>query len=454
MKIVKKLLGVVLNISFVLSCIPFHTSAAENLYQPDFDPISQGVYMVNTDTGTVVYQKNADQQIVPASLVKIMTAIVALESAPEENRDEFLNRQITAPSYIFDELYGLNASTADIRPNETLSMNDLLHAMLISSACEAASIIADAVSNGDIDSFVDKMNEKAKEIGANDTVFVDPHGLDEDRQRSTAHDMYLITAYGMKDSTFAEIATTASYTMAATNKHAQTRIISHTNHMLSRYLGGDLYDSRVKGIKTGTATGIKNLITCAESDSYHYTLVLMGASTAKSTSSTYQDTKNLYNWAFKNLVFKTIGLPYEKMIPNNIKVSLGKNVDTLVLTPQDQVIELLPKNIDPSSVLWDTSKLPKEINAPLKKGDYVGEVDLKLAAQTIQTVPVVVAQDVKASIPAFLLHYFLCIITSWWFFLILFILILLAAIYIVLTIRHNKRKKYARAKERYLRSKR
>lgn len=454
MKLQKKPICLFLAFCITAGCLLFPVSAANGPCQPDFDPISQGVYLVNTDTNTVVYEKNANQQIVPASLVKMMTAIVALESSPKENREAFLNTQVTAPPYVFDELYGLNASTADIRPNETLTMNDLLHAMLISSACEAASIIADYVSKGNIQEFVDKMNKKAKEIGANDTVFVDPHGLDEDKQRSTAHDMFLITQYGMRDQTFSEIVTTPSYTMAATNKHSQPRIISHTNHMLSKYMGGSYYDSRVKGIKTGTATGIKNLITEAEENSYHYILVLMGASTAKSTSSTYQDTESIYNWAFKNLSFKTLGLPYEKMIPNTIKVHLGNDADSVVLTPKDQVIELLPNTVDPSSVMWDTSRLPSELNAPLKKGTYVGEVDLKLAAQTIQTIPVVVAQDVHASIPALILHDISFVITSWWFIVIVVLLILLSAAYLILTIRHNKKKKRARAKDRYLRLRR
>lgn len=436
---------VALCICITTICTPFSAAAA---YDPGFDPISQGVYLVNMDTDTVIYEKNKDTQFVPASLTKVMTAIVALESVPSEEIPTFLQTQVTAPSYIFDELYGLNASTADIRPGETLTMQDLLYALLLASACEAASIIADYVSGGDIDAFVQKMNDKAKELGANNTVFVDPHGLDEQTQRSTAYDMYLITSYAMQNPTFAQIATSQNYTMAATNKHSETRRIQHTNHMMSKYLGGSYYDSRVKGIKTGTATGIKNLVSMAEEDNYHYMLVLMGASTAQNTTPTYEDASNLYDWAFDNFSFKTVAEPGEKMIPNNVKVENGKDTDAVVLTPKSQVVELLPSNIDPSSIMWDVSRLPQTVNAPIHQGDEIGEVDLRLADEVIQTVTVVAAQDVSLSLSAFIWNGVTYVVTSWWLLLILALLVCIAIAYFVLVVRYNRRKKAKRHRRR------
>lgn len=438
MNLVKKC--AVFLLAFTILTLSYLTPVSA-VFDPGFDPISQGVYLVNTDTDTVIYQKNKDDQIPPASLVKMMTAIVAIESVPQEQVNELLATQVTAPPYIFDELFGLDASTADIRPNEVLSMQDLLYALMLSSACEAASIIADYVCGGDISAFVDKMNQKAQELGMTNTVFVDPHGLDEQTQRSTAYDMYLLADYAMSNPTFAQIATSQNYTMAATNKHSETRRIQHTNHMMSSYLGGSYYDSRVKGIKTGTATGIKNLVSSAESDSYHYMLVVMGASTKGNVYSTYQDTQKLYDWAFDDFSFVTIGTPGEKMIPNNIKVKLGKDEDSVVLTPQSTVVELLPDSIDESAIQWDTSKLPAEINAPIKQGDVIGDVDLKLAGEVIQTVTVTAAQDVKVSIPAYIVYIIVSILTSWQFLLILALLVITIIAYLIVVVRHNKKRR-------------
>lgn len=438
MKLFKKCIAGALSIAFCCSTIVIPASAT---FDPGFDPISQSVYLVNTDTDALIYEKNKDDLIVPASLVKMMTAVVALESVPEEELNNFLNTPVTAAPYIFDELYGLNASTADIRPNEVLSMQDLLYALMLASACEAASIIADYVSNGDIDAFVDMMNDKAQELGMTNTTFVDPHGLDETEQRSTAYDMYLLADYAMDNPIFAQIATSQNYTMAATNKHSEPRRIQHTNHMMSAYLGGSYYDSRVAGIKTGTAAGIKNLVSYAESDSYHYLLVVMGAPISVNSYGSYKDTEDLYDWVFDDFSFVTVGEPGEKMVPNTIKVNMGKNTDSVVLTPQSTVVELLPDSIDKSSIEWDTSRLPSEIDAPLKQGDVVGEVDLKLAGETIQTVTVVVAQDVQRSIPAFIIHIITSIFTSWIFFALLGLLLLLSALYLLLVVRHNKNKR-------------
>lgn len=415
--VLKRTISIVCILAIVLACVPV-SSAAESIFEPNVDLKSEAVYMVNTDTNTVVYAKNQDAQIVPASLVKMMTVIIALEQADPNDTDTFLNQTVTAKPYIFDRLYGLNASSADIRPNETLPLKDVFYASMLPSACEATMILADFVDGSNTDAFVQRMNDKAKSLGMDNTVFVDPDGLDETTQRSTAKDMYTLTAYCMQNPVFKEMATSQQYTMSATNKHSQERIVQHTNHMMSRYLGGKYYDSRVKGIKTGTAAGIKNLISSAEDGNYHYTLVTMGAPDT-GDSPTYSDAENLYNWAFDNLKFVTVGKPGEKVIPNSIKVNVGKGTDSVILTPKEQVVELLPKSIDSSAVIWDTSSLPAQIDAPIKQGQTIGQVSLKLSGTVLGTVDVVADKEIKLDVFAFIIRLLKDIFTSWIFWLIL-----------------------------------
>lgn len=438
-KIIALIVAFTFNISLLFNGISLPAKAS-SVFDPNLDLSTEGIYMINTDTQTVVYQKNTDETMVPGSLVKIMTAILTIESVPDDQTDELLNKTITVPSYIYDELYKTNAATVDIRANEILPLKDVLYATIISAANEGASILADYISNQNIPHFIEMMNQKAKELGAQHTKFVDQHGLSEENQ-TTPYDMYLIASYAMKNKLFQEIATMANYSMSPTNKHANARTITHTNYMMSRYLGGNYYDSRVKGISTGSAAGKKNLISSAEDNAYHYLLIQMGAPAAPSTNAIYQDAKSLYNWAFKNLKFKTVAQPYEKMIPNTIKVNLGKTTDSVVITPKSQIIVLLPSNIDISSVIWDTSKLPKIINAPISKGKEIGNVDLKLGGEVIATAVAVAAQDVKANIVALIWYYFVKTITSWWFILIAMLVLFLFLLYLIKVIQYNKKRR-------------
>lgn len=434
LKIIKRFLAGILSVFVMISV--YTPAYAESVFSPPADINSDAVYFVNTDTNNVVYEKNSDKQIVPASLVKMMTVIIALETADEGNMDSFLNQTVNAKRYIFDRLYGLNASTADIRPDENLPMKDVLYAAMLPSACEATMILADYVDGEDTNAFVDKMNNKAKEIGMDNTIFVDPDGLDEAKQRSTAKDMYKLTEYCMQNETFKEIATSQQYIMSATNKHAETRRVQHTNHMTSKFLGGSYYDKRVKGIKTGTAAGIKNLISEAEDENYHYILVTLGAPD-NGKNLNYADHQNIYEWAFSTLRFVTVGKPSEKIIPNNIKVNFGKKTDSIILTPKNSVVELIPKSIDPSAVIWDTSSLPKELNAPVKKGDVIGKVSIKLSGTELGQVEVVADKDIKINLVSFISYYFKKVITSYIFWIIILIFVILLILYIYIIKKHT-----------------
>lgn len=425
---------------------PFTVQAA---YTPDFEINSEAAYLVNMETGKVIYEKNAQTQYLPASTTKIMTAIIALETI-----DDIDNTMVTAPAYVFDQLYGLSASNADLRVDEQLSMKDLLYALMLRSACEGASIIADYIGQGDIQKFIDMMNAKAEEIGCTNTHFVNAHGLDEPDQLTTAYDMYLITNYALTNeqigARFREIATTYSYTMAATNKHPEPRVISHTNKMMSSNtdLNGGYSRNYVQGIKTGTSNEYFNLVTMAKQDGYTYLLVTLGAH-GQNSFVTYADHAALYDWAFKTFESKVLARPGSKTIPNDVKVEFAKGTDSLVLTTQDAVSELLPKDVKEEAVMWDTSSLPETVQAPIRKGDKIGEVQLKLQNEVVQTVTVVAAEDVGRSQIAYTLYLVKTVITSWWFLLILAILIAFIIAYIVLVVLYNKRRKKKKYTRRY-----
>lgn len=372
--------------------------------KPEFTVNSEAVYMVNTDTESdiKVYAKNENESRAPASLTKIMTAIVVLENMGS------LKDVVTVPGYIYDEFYGIGVSNAGIVRGEEITVEDLLYALMLRSACEAASILADYISPDNIQGFVDLMNAKARELGCTGTHFVNAHGLDAEGQYTTAYDMYLITKYAMQNEDFAKISCSPTYTMKVTNKHSEERTIWHTNLMLSSYYGGKSYYEYVSGIKTGTTDDAgRNLVTVGEKDGYHYLLVTLGAPYKDETgviyseNYSYTDHRNLYEWAFDVFRFTTVIEEYQSL--DEVAVRFGEGANHVTVTARQKVIMLLPKTLDVSAILVET-KLPEHIDAPVVKGDVVGSAQLLLAGGTIATVDLIAENDVGRSGLAYSLH--------------------------------------------------
>lgn len=402
-----------------------------------FEISSEAVYMVNNESGIVIYQKNADTKLDPASLATIMTAIVAIENCPDLE-----NTIVTAQPYIFDEIFTLGAMNVDMKHREEARMIDLLYAMILRSACECANIIADYIGNGDISAFVQMMNDKAAEIGAVNTHFANPHGLPNDDSYSTAKDMYLIFDYAMDNfPIFAEIASTPSYVMPATNKHSSERSISHTNTMLVE--SSDTYYPYMTAGKTGATNTGRNLASAATKDAYSYTLVTMNAQRYYDNGDeitdnmSFVDTKQLYDWAFNNWSVRSVVKTSTNI--DEVKVELASDVDAITVFPDQDVDYLMRNDIDMSS-LQKVIHLEDSYDAPIQSGQVLGTMELKLADTTIATVNLVSGQDVERSTWLYILRGIQNFFGSIWFKLIIAVLLLLIAGYIAFAILYNNRK--------------
>ncbi len=417
--------------------------------KPNFDVHSHAVYMVNTDAAAdiKVYAQNENDLWSPASLTKIMTAMIVLENM------ESLDDVVTAPSYVFDELFGLGASNADIRHGEQITVRDLLYALMLRSACEASGILAHYICPDDPAAFVAMMNEKAKELGCTNTNFVNSHGLDAEGQYTSAYDMYLITAYAMQNETFAEIACATSYVMQPTNIHTEERKISHTNFMLSSYYGGSYYYEYAKGIKTGTTGEAgRNLITVAEKDGYNYMLVTMGApyrdenGAQISENYSYIDHKNLYEWAFDVFRFTTVIQEYQSL--DEVAVRFGENSNHVTVTAQKKVIMLLPETLDTSTILVEPT-LPEYVDAPVVKGDVIGKAELKLAGEVIASVALIAENDVARSGLAYSLHLVKRFFANPWVIIACIVLLLLIGLLIFFVVGERKKRRKDKLRKKF-----
>ena len=239
-------------------------------YDPGFDVDAEAVYFINLDTGKVIYEKDADKKVYPASTTKIMTALLALENIPDLDTP-----QIELKLYIQNALSGTGASLAGILRGETFTPRELLYAALLPSGNEAAMMLGDYVGDGSLDYFAEMMNEKAAELGAVNTHFVNASGMHDDDHYTTAYDMYLITMAALENETFREIVST-NYYYAGEDQNGNPLHWNTTNFLISP--GSTYYYPYATGVKTGTTDEAgRCLVSTAEKDGYHYLMVMMGA---------------------------------------------------------------------------------------------------------------------------------------------------------------------------------
>ena len=200
-------------------------------YEMPIQTVNEGesVYLFNADIDKPILEQNADQQRYIASLTKMMTALLFLESGKD------MNAEITIPASLtqeFKDIQNANGSTMNLRIGETVRRIDLLYGLLVASANDAASVIASDVSGGDLTAFVAQMNARAKELGCTDTTFSCVHGLYDYGNVSTAEDLAKIAAACYANETYMQAANTLTYTLPATNLHQNERTIKSTNLML------------------------------------------------------------------------------------------------------------------------------------------------------------------------------------------------------------------------------
>ena len=251
---------------------------------------TEAVYLFNADTGKTLLTQNADQPRYVASLTKMMTALLLLESGKD------LNGEVTVPTDLtqeFKDIQNANGSTINLRIGETVRRIDLLYGLLVASANDAASVIASDVSDGDLTAFVARMNQRAKELGCTSTSFTCVHGLYDYGNVSSAHDLALIAKACAENETYMQVANTLSYTLPATNLHQNERTITSTNLMLNPEY--PYYRDYIRGMKTGfTTLAGRCYVTFAQKDGHTYGLVVLGSD----LDNIYREASEILDWAF------------------------------------------------------------------------------------------------------------------------------------------------------------
>ena len=260
---------------------------------------SEAAILVEVSTGRIIYEKNSTKKLYPASTTKILTAILVLENC---ELDELVTVIETALNNIPSGYV-----TCNLQIGEQLSVKDLLYALMIPSANDAAYVLAEHVA-GSVDNFSTMMNDKARELGCKTTHFVNPNGIHDDSHYSTAYDLYLMAKYAMENETFRTIVSTTEYTLPATEKYpSDDRVLKTTNELLNENSRNYYYKNAI-GIKTGYTSKAGNCLVAASSrDGLEFiAVVLNGGTTEDGLNSRYVDSKKLFEYAYDNFTLTKI----------------------------------------------------------------------------------------------------------------------------------------------------
>lgn len=363
MRFKKKLLFLVL-IFFIINIIFSNITFASS---PNIG--SGAAILIETTTGRVLYEKNAYQRMYPASTTKVMTAILTLEKC------KLSDTAIVSENALRSIPNGY--VTVNLQIGEELTIKDLLYALMVKSANDAAVVLAEHIS-GSVENFSILMNEKAKELGCIDTNFVNPNGIHNDNHYSTAYDLALISKYCMQNEIFRKIVTTTSYTLPATNKYEATdRIFSNTNLLIMKNNNNradNYYYKNATGIKTGYTSQAKNcLIAGSLRDNLEFISIVLDAGfTNSGLSIRYLDTISLLDYGYDN--FTLTKIKEANNVANTIEIPKAtKETKNLDLSIENDITVVNNKTTDINSISPQI-EIKENLVAPISKGDVVGTI--------------------------------------------------------------------------------
>jgi len=365
----------------------------------DGDVNAYAVVLLDADSGKVLFEKNADERIVPASTTKVMTCVLALE-----------NGDMSSEAEVSKEASRVGQSSIELREGERILFKDLVYAMMIRSGNDGAAAIAEHIA-GSVPAFVDMMNAKASELGMANTHFINPHGLpgeeEDENNYTTASDMAKLAMYAMKNPTLMEIAGTTTYKVPANNRRRRASTYTTTNRLLRDSLNS--YYSYATGLKTGYTDAAGHcLIATAQKDGMNL-ICLIYKDDTETGSARWPLAKNMLEFGFDNFVTFDLQIladklkPVQAQVENHSSADLGEGllefevpqVAGTLVTLSKEAAEGLQNGTDTIETVAAFS-VPEPLQAPVLKGDVVGAVVYKSAntGEIIYEGSLVAARDV------------------------------------------------------------
>lgn len=357
-------------LSFFWSTSVFATDISSDVNINKVTTNSSACLLMDAKSGKILYAKNANQKMYPASTTKLMTAILALENC------KLTDVATVSHNAIFSIPAGY--SHASLKEGEELTIEQLLNVLLIPSANDAAVVLAEHIS-GSVEGFSKLMNQKAKDLGCTNTNFVNPNGIHNKNHYSSAHDLALIGKYAMKFSDIMRIAMVKQYTLPTTNKYHKTdRIFNTTNVLINNESMNPYYYPYTTGLKTGyTGSSGYCIVSTAKKDDMELIAVILDSN---SVSSRYQDCKSLFDYGFENYHYQTIQSAGN--IIKTIEISNGtRETKQLDIAVKDEINVLISSDTTQES-LNPTIDIDPNLEAPIAENKVVGKISYTIDSET------------------------------------------------------------------------
>lgn len=332
--------------------------------------------LIDAETGKVLYEKNADEKRYPASTTKIMTGLLAVEYG---KMDETVTVGTNPP------LVEIGSSQIYLVPGEQLTMEQLLYALMLESANDAAVAIAEHIS-GTVEEFARLMNSRAKELGASSTNFVNPNGLHDDNHYTTARDLSLLAKHAMTLQKFRDVVKEVKYTIPKTNKQEERNYITNSNKLIWKIYDQFRYEYAT-GIKTGYTTKAKQcLVGSAKKEDLELISVVMGAE----GQNVYKDTVALFEYGFEN--FQKVDILKKDQIVTTVSVNNGEEKINL-LAAEDYSMVLSESERE---YLRTEIETRAELKEPIRKNEVLGEIIIYADEKEVKRIELLSSVEIEA----------------------------------------------------------
>lgn len=371
-------LGAIMAVGNFIPGMAVTASAAES-WPSGPSVASPNAIVMEASTGTVLYEKNANEKHYPASITKIMTTLLALENSSMDDVVTFSS----------DSVYKTGGSGIARDVGEKLTMEQCLYAAMLESANECAYAVAEHVGGGNYRKFINMMNEKAATLGCKNTHFDNCNGLPDTKHYTTCYDMALIAKAAIQNEEFRKIVGTVTYTIPKTNKHKHSLVMyNHHKMICANRTNQYLYDYCIGG-KTGYTVAAGNtLVTYAEKDGMLLVCVIMNSNSVN----TYKDTRKLFNYCFSNFHMLNVSEHETGYSSNSVSGNeLFKAAGSFAKLDQKAKI-ILPAGVPFSAAKKEISydDVGNGVLGTLDykyDGRYVGEAQLLATGATAETYP-------------------------------------------------------------------
>lgn len=350
---------------------------------------AKAVILYELQSDTMVYAWEPDLRVDPSGMNKIMTAMLAIEWGD-------LDAVVTVTRTALDRV-AIGSVSAGLKVGEEITLRDLLYCMMVGSANDAAAVIAEHISGSEPD-FVGQMTLRARELGCENTQFMNATGLSHEDQYTTARDLAKITKVALENEFFVELFGAVEYTVPATNKSPERKLVT-TNHLMSKATVRDQFDERFTGGKTGAlSTTDRSLISTAEHNGLRYLAVVMSAKgtvtangLAVKTFGSFEETRALLDYGFGKYAVRQMLDTAQVM--EQFSVDGGEN--DVVGRAAESVNVTLPADANPLDVSYKCVPLASGLKAPIKKGQVIGTVEVWFRGMCVGQSDLLAMHDVE-----------------------------------------------------------